>query len=184
MLLRMAMTFQEDRGKKALCDHAGLWRPLGFVQLSYDPLQGTNQMKGKVMGYSVICLSRGFHSRVRRPSRRNIFTVQIYGKASFLRLCTKATYRLNTFVGIQKGPSVCLCVCVCVCACLSLWGECARSETRRKKWSLYIEVTGPGDFKSLYFRCSSKRSRSDKGISRAHILSLLCQLIAFPAVSY
>ena len=52
--------FRKTGGKKALCDHSELWRPLGFFRMSYDPFQRNNQMKGKVMGYSIICLSGVF----------------------------------------------------------------------------------------------------------------------------
>lgn len=38
--------------------------------MSHDFFQGSNQMKSEVMGYSVICLSVGFHHRVRKPSKR------------------------------------------------------------------------------------------------------------------
>lgn len=147
--------------------------------MSYDPLQGTNQIQDRVMGYSIICLSRSFHSRGRRSLRRKIFTFQMYGKRSFLRQYKKAMHGLNIFTGNQKGK----------CVYVWVYGDmCVRSETQRKrcvspphptlKRPLYIEVTRPAYLESLYFWHSSMRSNPNKDISSIHILSFLCQLTA------
>lgn len=167
-------------GKKTLCDHSGLRRPLGFERMSYDPFQGTIQMKGKVMGYSIIYLSRR-----RLPSKR-VYTSYIWQKVIFKTAHKSNTHRFNTLIGIPKRKCVYVwdCECVCMCVCDEKQGI-KKCVSRRKKKDLCLSGSlGQWAWDICIFGVPARGHIQTRAFL-AHILSCLSyQLTALSAVSY
>lgn len=128
------------------------------------------------MGYSIICLSRGFHSTIRQPLRRKILHFKYMAKCLYRQ--KKKTYTDHVDFHLCRD-------CVCVCefvryVCLNQKPE-EKGLFLRKKRPLYMEVTGPETWQVCILAFQQGHIQT-KGFP-ALILSRLCQLTALSAVS-
>ena len=155
-------------GKKSPLCHSELGGPLGLLKMSYDLSRDLTWWRA-VMGCSIICLSRGLHSRWLLKIKISLLT---YGQGSSSDY-EKDILWSYSLTGIEK-----------VYKCVSEWiknKEKAMSLERKDLciWRSLGQPTG----KFCIFDIPERGHRQTREISGFHILSFLHQLTALIASS-